>query len=137
MRRSDRLKSAVDDSVIAHLRSLGHSTVVLAYPYAAAGGVFRIMLETQHRVVFCFTTEDEFARRFDKVYAADYPYVHLEKLDEMANEFGITYVIAYKKALASRGLAPWKPSGQWRKLDVGEPRYDVYQRECGSGGSHR
>lgn len=126
--RSHRLKSAVDDSVIAHLRSLHRSTVVLAYPYSAAGGVFRIMLETQHRVVFCFTTEDEFARRFEEKYGADYPYVKLDRLDEMAAELGVAYVVAYKKALSSRGLAQWKTSGQWRKLDVGEPRYDVYQR---------
>lgn len=129
--KSSSSREDADDHIITHLKSLDHSTVVLGYPYAAGGGVFRIMLETQHRVIYCYATDEEFVARFEREYGADYPYVDLDRLDEMANEYGVTYVIAYKKALTSRGLAQWAPSIQWRKLDCGEPSYEVYQRVSG------
>jgi len=121
-------RQVADNGVIAFLRSIPQSGVVLGYPYHAGGGAFRIMLETEHKVVFCFTVSQDFGKMFDTNYAADYPYVKLEMLDELAREFGVTVVIITKKSLVSRGLNHWVPSFQWQKLDVGQPIYDVYQR---------
>ena len=81
-----------------------------------------MMLETEHSVLFNFTTDDSFATVFEERYAADYPYVNLELLDEMADEFGVSVVVVYRKALRSRGMEHWEPNAMWRKVGVGEPR---------------
>lgn len=120
--------SASADKILSHLKSLPHEMVVLAYPYHAVG-VWRIMAETIHRVIYCVATTKEFAAEFENNYADNYPFVRLEKLDGMAQEYGVNYLIVRKKHLVSRGLAEWTPSSQWMKLDVGEPEYIVYQRD--------
>ena len=58
-------------------------------------------------------------------------FVRLEKVDEMANELGVNFMIVSKKHLAVRGLETWAPSSIWKKLDVGEPIYKVYQKSEG------
>lgn len=124
---SEKLSARAGDDVIAHLKSIPRPMVVLAYPYHAVG-VWRIMAETVHRVIYCVATSKEFSAEFEKSYAAEYPFVKLEKLDDMASQFGVNYLVARKKHLISRGYEQWVPSSQWQKLGVGEPIYDVYQR---------
>jgi hypothetical protein len=122
-----RTALAADDAVVDHLRGLEEAQVVLAYPYGAVG-VFRILLETKHTVVYPLMSRPDFTEEFEEKFAADYPYVHIEKLDQMAEELNVSYVIVHKKSLKSRGLFDWEPSSQWEKLGVGEPRHAVYQR---------
>lgn len=117
-----------DESVLRDLRKLPGSTAVLCYPYHAGSGVYRIMAETQHDVVFCVGTSTEFAAHFYGNYAAEYPYVKLEKLDAMADEYGIGYLVLDRRDMATRGLAQWKPSPRWRPRPVGGSVYDVYER---------
>lgn len=123
---SDKLLTLAGDAVISHLKSMDRPMVVLAYPYHAVG-VWRIMAETDHNVIYV-NNNKEFTDMFERDYAAEYPYVKLDKLDEMASQLGVNYLIAGKKALATQGLSLWVPSVDWQKLEVGEPIYDVYQR---------
>lgn len=123
-----RQRAIEDAHVIADLQSLIKPTIVLAYPYQAAGGVFRIILETMHTVIFCFLTSKIFSENFNSKYADDYPYVKLERLDEMADEYQIGYVVLDRHALISRGLEDWSPSSQWIKKPIGGNSYDVYVR---------
>lgn len=117
-----------DRNVISYLNSLDDRTVVLLYPFGAAVGVFRVMLETPHKVLYNFTTMEEFAEKFEREYAADYPYVDLTKLESMAGEFRVGVLVAYEKALVERGYTDWDPGEAWRSRDVGEPLYRTYRR---------
>lgn len=122
-----------DAFVIEDLRLLLEPTVVLCYPYHAGAGVYRIMSETQHRVVFCFGTSAAFSSRFNSEYAADYPYVRLERLDEMADDFGIGYIVLDRRQLQLRSLANWRPSARWTPRAVGGQVYAVYSRSVALG----
>jgi type I restriction-modification system DNA methylase subunit len=86
------------------------------------------MAETGHNVIYNVTTPKEFSDVFEREYAAVYPYVRLEKLDEMASQFGVNYLVASKKHLVTQGFSQWTPSSQWQEVDVGEPIYRVFQR---------
>jgi hypothetical protein len=122
-------KRAIEDEfIIKDLASLSKSSVVLAYPYHAAGGIYRIILETKHRVIFCVCTEKNFSQRFNFEYAEDYPYIKLNKIDDMSDEFNVGYIVLHKKSMYSRGFSNWKPSARWVKRPVGGEIYDVYYR---------
>ena len=117
-----------DDRVLEDLQALTHPAVVLCYPYQAAGGVFRIILETPHKVISCMFTGKVFSQSFNTRYAGDYPYVKFEKLDDMADEYGVRYVVLNRAALRARGFENWTPSFSWVKRPVGGEIYDVYYR---------
>lgn len=123
-----RQRAIEDDRVLEDLQALTLPTVVLGYPYHAAGGVFRIILETKHRAIYCLLTSKDFSESFNARYAGDYPYVKLEKLDDMANEYGVRYVVLDRAALRARGFEVWTPSFSWVKRPVGGDIYDVYYR---------
>lgn len=117
-----------DAAVLKDLRQLLEPTVVLCYPYHAGSGVYRIMSETPHHVVFCFGTSTEFSAHFNSRYAADYPYVQLDRLEEMADDYGITYLVLDRRALQTRGLEHLRPSARWTPRTVGGATYAVYSR---------
>jgi hypothetical protein len=117
-----------DALVLQDLRQLPDPTVVLCYPYHAGAGVYRIMSETRHHVVFCFGTSAEFSARFNSKYAADYPYVKLEQLEEMADDYGIGYLVLDRRALQTRGFGHWRPSARWTPRAVSGHIYAVYSR---------
>lgn len=123
-----RHRAIEDDLVLKDLQALTHPTVVLGYPYHAAGGVWRIMLETPHKVIYCLLTGKDFSQSFNAKYADEYPYVKLEKLDDMAKEYGVNYIILDRVALLSRGFRNWTPSYRWVKRPVGREIYDTYYR---------
>ena len=121
-----QVREDIDQNLILYLNSLEKSVVILSYPYHAVG-VWRIMLETEHETIYPLTTSQEYAQKFEQLYADDYPYVKLEKLDEMTYQLGVQLVILLKEKLVSRGYQNWSPSSLWKKLDIGEPIYNVYQ----------
>jgi hypothetical protein len=115
-----------DEIIQRDLQARPGPHVVLCYPYHAAGGVWRVMAETPHRTVFCFGTSAEFSARFNRDYADSYPCVRLERLEEMARELGVDYIVLDKGELGSRGLGAWTPPERWRRLALGGDVYDVY-----------
>jgi hypothetical protein len=117
-----------DGEVIEFLKSLQAVQVVLCYPHNAVGH-WRIMLETAHRVIMQYTTAPAFAKEFEEKYAADYPYVRLERFSEMADEYGVGILVLHNKSLHERGLNQWAPPEEWVRVHVGGPRYSVYRRE--------
>jgi hypothetical protein len=121
-------KRNADDAIIEYLQLVEGELVVLGYPYHASGGVYRIMLETRHKVVFCFMVEREFAVTFENEYAADYPFVRLEQLDKMSVELGVDFLILDNDKLMERGHKDWAPSARWQSVALGAPYYQVYRR---------
>lgn len=115
--------------IIDHLVSVNTPLVVLVYPYVSGGGVYRVMLETDHKVIFVFGISEEFSKTFDREYADTYPYVKLNQLDRMSEDLGVNCVVVFKKALENKGLGQWEPLPEWQKMDLGGSVYDVYQKQ--------
>lgn len=124
--RAEGIEKA-DQEILSYLKKLKTPVVILSYPYHAIG-VWRILLETPHKVLRTATGNSDYDKMFEQKYAIDFPFVNLDKLDDMATELGLNIFIGSKKFFAARGLHEWQPSLQWQKLELGEDYYDVYQR---------
>lgn len=121
---------AEDTQIITALRQRSEPAVVLSYPFQAGGGVFRIGLETAHRAVYPLCTGADFAARFEAEYAAAYPYVRLERLDAMADEYGINFLVLDRRDLEARMPPGWAPSARWQALPLGGEVYRVFERRA-------
>ena len=116
-----------DKAIISNLISIKHPLVVLSYPFHAVG-VWRILAETNHHVFYNVLMKKTSQKTFERNFDADYPFVKIEKLDEIASQYGVNYLIIDKNKLNARGLKDWSPSKRWKRQNIGQPIYDVYQR---------
>ena len=120
------VKEKIETDIISDLKASDKELVVLCYPYHAVG-VFRVMLETEHKTVFVFMTEPEFSERFNEKYAGAYPYVKLESLPEMSEQLGVNYLVIERKQLGKNGYSSdWNPGPGWSKQSITTGIYDVY-----------
>lgn len=117
-----------NNALLAFLSSFEGGASVLSYPYHAGPGVFRILVETDSRVIYPLFLKAEALARFEARFGAKYPFVRLERLDEMAKEFGINVVIVEQAELERQGLGDWAPSRDWTPVKIGTCRLRVYRR---------
>ena len=118
----------IDTKIISYLRSIPNPSTILSYPYDAGGGYYRVMLETDHNVIFLHN--NEFGATFGRThnYSADYPYIRLEKMSELSHEMGANILILRVASLLKRGFDGWTPPCEWQKVDIGGPIYEVYRK---------
>lgn len=125
-----RRRAIIDDLIVQELKGMP-ATVVLCYPFGAVGGAFRIGMETPHKSIYflrgCYTAQAE-TEDFEQRFSDGYPYVKLDKLDDMAAAYGIGYLVIDKKALERRHQVNWRPSTEWEEHEIGGEIYSVYQR---------
>lgn len=108
-----------DLKVLNWLCRSSNQMTVLLYPYHAATGLWRIMGQTHHKLVFCFNLDKDFNERFERRYAATYPFTNLNNIDEMADDFGLNCVVIEKSKLpANVDFSP-----RWQPADVPSENY--------------
>ena len=116
------------DKIIDDLQSIEAELKILLYPYAAIGGVFYVLLKTKHTLLYQFGIQKKLDDKLRQHYSSGYPFVRLEKLDELAKEYDINYVVIDKKHLKTNYPTGLALSNQWIKKDLGLTAYDVYVR---------
>jgi hypothetical protein len=127
-RHSERiLRAEADDLVETFLKSHQTPLIVLSYPYHS-GGVYRIMLNTIHKVIFPIHINSAARESFVNQFEPSYPYINLGKLDELTKITGVDTVIVDRKKAITSGLNDWTPSNSWVKVQLAQSFYDVYQR---------
>jgi len=113
------------DDVVSFLQNIKNQTIIIAYPYHAVG-IYRVLLETNHKVV-CSDLDSEQGNKTKKCwYESDYPFINLDVVDRMHEELDVNVLIIDNNHLKSRDLG-WKPSALWKKLLIGGPFYTVYE----------
>ena len=120
-------RESADNKIEKYLINLKTRKLVLSFPYHNFC-VFRVMLNTQHNAILPVYIMRSIRSKFVKDFEYCYPYLNLEKLDKIKNETGCDLLIIDKRALVSEGLANWVPSEQWKKVDLAQSVYDVYER---------
>jgi hypothetical protein len=115
----------VSKEVISFLKKINKEMKILTFPYHAIG-VWRIMLETEHKVVFANLDDKQGIHTNNCWYSADYPFVNLAVVDRMYDELGVNVLIIDNKQL-KRKKEGWLPSALWNKLEIGAPFYTVYE----------
>jgi len=89
-----RFNKGLHDEVFAFLKNIHISNIVF-YPYQAAGGVWRALLQTNHKVVFPMLQEG--ASRYEKKY----PYIDLTKLGDLISKYNVNIIVIDKKKYTS------------------------------------
>lgn len=113
-------------SIVKYLNEFipGDRGKVLCYPYHAVG-VWRLLIETPHEALFSLISSEAFFNDFEKKYGAKYPYVKLDKIDEMHSETGVNVVIVEKSKLEEH-MGSWKFPPSWKKINLNLTVFDLY-----------
>ena len=119
--RLGRQRDRTDDNVISYLAGLKKKHRIAGYSYHAAGG-WRILWETDHTLLYPIVWDKAFEE-----YSDCYPYFNRDRFDEMVDEYDLDMLIIETQALTAKG--DWRPPPHWRRLDIGEPIYEIYERK--------
>lgn len=116
-----------EGDILDYLEEVEEKKIILSIPMPALNP-FRIMLKTDHKIIYPDICGKEFSTEFEKKYGDDYPFVNLAKLDTMSTDLGVNMVIINKRSIEKR-YPGWKPSDFWEKVDIGSEQLDVYKRK--------
>ncbi|MDR1916264.1 MAG: hypothetical protein LBQ58_06810 [Synergistaceae bacterium] len=120
-----------DKEIIDWLNSCQEDLRILCYPYHAVG-VYKMMLFTAHQVLFpalSHLRDADWIKIFAK-FDNGYPYVKLDMLDEIADQYGVNFLILDRKSLLKNGYGQWRPSGKWSLLQLGNGKYFIYIKKA-------
>lgn len=115
-----------ENDIIINYLSVHKKSVVLCFPYYTGGGVWRIMTQTNHKVVWIAATRAETVDIIQKKYATKFPFVDLNKLDDMHNEFGVSLLICRIKDIDEQHSTIWKPSEKWNEINLGLKLHRIF-----------
>ena len=107
---SEKYKSF--NSVIKYLKSFNNKTIAI-YPYNYLGGVFKIMLQTNNKVIFNALTNDKEEKYFRKHFNENYPFFSLKNFNKMTKELGVNFLIINNHDL-KKNSKNWKPNNNWK-----------------------
>jgi hypothetical protein len=116
-----------DEVLVKYLQSLTGDRMVLSYPYTAVG-VFRILIETQHRALDSALIDSKTKTKYMDEYEDFYPFMKIEKIERVADLTQASVLIVRIKSLKDNGHSGWIPSSTWRKVSLDQPMYQVYER---------
>ncbi|OEK05214.1 hypothetical protein [Roseivirga misakiensis] len=115
-----------NDKITAFLGTL-QPKVVLCFPYHV-GSYFQILLETDHQLFGSILTDNEEHPITKKGLEPSYPYLDLDRLDEMSNDFGVNLLVLRKSALATAGFEGWNPPSEWQVIKTIGKGVMIYER---------
>ncbi|WP_421977761.1 hypothetical protein [Roseivirga seohaensis] len=116
-----------EDQIISFLKSINNRKTILTFPFHAVG-VFRVMLETIHDTVFIHTTSKEFQDKLEENYTLKYPYLNLEKLNKMNEDFGLDILIVDNKKIETIYPEGWVAPSNWKKESIAGEIFSVYSK---------
>lgn len=120
--RSEREKES--QSVLSYLKKLPEKKKLALYPYHAVG-VWRILLETRHSVLFPPNTDKEKFEEFKK-YEDKYPFFKLEKFNQIVKDYGIEILIV--KSKVDKFPADWKVPIGWKESSISGKYLRVFEK---------
>jgi len=117
LNKKSSLMEIENKKIINYLATMEKS-VVLCFPYSAGGGYSQIMANTPHYTLDHTKSSDEFSRKLKTKYGAKYPFIDLNKINNLRDEFGVKILIVDAKLLKLRLHPKWKPSVEWKEVDL-------------------
>jgi hypothetical protein len=124
---SSKRRKEADDVVEEFLLSGSKSRLIFSFPYHNFC-LYRVMLCTPHHVIFPYHMSAEVRNNFVEHFEYCQPYLNLGKLDEIENETGCDTLIIDKRAASAEGFGDWLPSKRWKKVNLEQSVYDIYER---------
>jgi hypothetical protein len=121
---SDEVREISDAKILTLLRSID-PTVVASIPYHNFC-VFRVMLETKHKVIYPYHMKEDVRLPFIQSYEEKYPFLNVSKLDEIAALTQCEVVVIDKGAVPQASQPEWKPGPKWIETKIEQPIYRVF-----------
>lgn len=110
--------------VVSFLNNSSLEGGVLSVPYHAVG-VYRIMLETGRNIIFPTFMEDSKVLSFTKAFEERYPFIDVNKIDKICEQYPIKYVIVDTEKVLFYGNLE---SASWRRLPHDFAPFLVFER---------
>ena len=115
-------KEKINQDIINYLNKKDTVCTIITYPYHAVG-IWRLMLETKHKVIFPNLDSRTGAWSANNWYEDKYPYIKLEVVDKIFKNLGANILIIDKQKLKNN----WSPSKLWQEVEIGDSYYKVFQ----------
>lgn len=96
------------DALIYKLSSRSEPETILLYPFHCIGGVWRVLLETPHQVLYPISLPEKTLTLYEENYAKRYPFCRLDNLEGLRRDFGVTSVV-----VANRHEPVWRVPKNW------------------------
>ena len=126
--RKITLKSTKElNLVFSYLKSL-NKKIILVYPYHAVGGVWKIMLNTEHEVICHMASDKSYRNYLEEKYSLKYPYLNLNLIEEMHIEFGLNLIIIDTNSLEKNGFKNWVPPPNWKTKNFNTLNIQLLER---------
>ena len=129
--KTDIDKNKDAEEVFEYLKH-SEKKIILAFPYHVIGGVWRIMLDTEHEVVCHMASDGEYRNKLEEKYSLTYPYLNLNLLEEISDEYGVNFLIIDNKHLKLKNLQNWSPPDNWFQKSVSGDYFSVFEKESKS-----
>ena len=115
-----------DTIVENYLKSNKKKRLISSFPYHNFN-IYRIMLLTQHNVIFPIYMDKSIREDFVKNFEPHYGYLDLSKLNDINKLTGLDTLILDKKTLIAEGFSGWAPPDSWMKVELSQSIYDIYE----------
>ncbi|MDB3862221.1 hypothetical protein N9313_01490 [Flavobacteriaceae bacterium] len=126
--KKNLIKSSEESNLVFNYIENLDKKIILAFPYHAIGGVWKIMLNTKHEVVCHMASDKDYRNYIEQKYSLKYPYLNLNLVEEMHIEFGLNLIIIEKNALDKNGFKNWAPPPNWTTKNLNALKIQVIER---------
>lgn len=123
-RQKPSAKNEAEKKVIAYLNNEAKPGGVLSVPYHAVG-VYRIMLQSGRAVIYPHLMASDIMPDFIDRFEKHYPFIDLDKADELYREYRIRYVVIDSEKVSSFGNLE---NASWRRLPNDFAPFLVFER---------
>jgi hypothetical protein len=105
-------------------------SIICLFPLYAAGGHWRILLETKHKVLTpipggCNST---LLNTLNNEYLTCNPYYDLNKIDDLSKNYGVNIFIIFKPDLKLANQSDFTVPKNWKVLNYDDPNFLILQR---------
>jgi hypothetical protein len=120
-------RNAADLEVEKYLLEQKKPMLIASFPYHNFS-LYRIMLNTIHKVIFPLHMKESIRTKFKKEFETRYAYLNLDKVDKLKEVTSLNLIILDKTALDNEGFNNWKPLKEsWKKIKLNQSKYDIYK----------
>ena len=117
-----------DLKIESYLQGDKRSKLIMSFPYHNFC-LYRIMLNTKHKVIMPLHMKESSRNQFKNKFETRYAYLDLNKIKEISSITSLNTLILDKKVLVAEGFDNWAAPEGWKKIELDQNTYDVYELE--------
>jgi hypothetical protein len=120
-------KKIADNEIEEVLFNLNSEQIVLSQPYHNFN-IFRIMLNTRHKVIYPLHMKDSVRLGFEKRFEKQYPFLNLSRIREIIELTDLSVIVLYNPSEELIESLHEDLPGDWREFTLKNKLYRLYHR---------